>query len=186
MTLNNIYQAFEEEKTAALDRLQEDLATLRTGRVTTRLVEGILVEQYGALTPLNGLASITASDARSLVIAPWDPNTITAIKKSLTDAQLGAQPMDDGKVVRLVFASLTEENRKQALKILGEYMEQARVRLRKGRDEALRQLKTAKQEANLTEDDFYAGKEKLDQLIDEANKEVASWANKKEEEIVTL
>lgn len=186
MTLNDAYKLFGGASKEALDRLRENVARLRTGRVTSAMIEGIPVEHYGAHTPLNGIGSISMADARTLVISPWDPSALAPIKKALTEADLGAQPVDDGKVVRLVFASLTEENRHRSLKVLNEHAEEARVRLRQARDEALRMIKESKQKGELTEDDFYGGKDKLDSLIDEANKEILEISRRKEAEIATV
>jgi len=186
MTLNEVYGYFEDAKQAALRRLQEEVVTLRTGRVTTAIVESVQVEHYGARTPLNGVAAISSADARTLVIAPWDPGALEAIKKALADADLGVAPTDDGKVVRLIFPSLTEENRKRSVKVLGGYAEETRVRLRQARDEALRIIKQGKEKSDFTEDDFYAGKEKLDELIDAGNKEIATLVEKKEAEIAAV
>jgi ribosome recycling factor len=183
MSLDDIYSSFQESVKESENRLVEELAKLRTGRVTPDLVNNIQVECYGSVTPLNGLASINNSDARTLVISPWDQGAIEAINKSLSGADLGVQPVVDGNVIRLVFPSLTEEMREQTIKQLHSRAEEAKVRLRQERDEALKKIKNEKEGGDLTEDDFYDGKKKLDEMIDEANKEIASIVEKKELEI---
>lgn len=183
MSLENAYKKFEEGKTEALEWLQNETATLRTGRVKPDLVDSIVVEHYGARTPLKGLASISNSDARTLVISPWDPSAIASIKKALTEAQLGVQPVEDGHMIRLAFSSMTDEVREQTVRMLHKKAEEARVRLRRSRDEALTVIKKEKQESVLTEDDFYEGKKKLDAKIDEASEEISKLVSKKEDEI---
>ena len=183
MTLNNAYSYFEEAQKKALERFNQEIASLRSGRVKTSLIESIMVEHYGTRTPLNGVGSITVSDARTIVISPWDPGALPAIAKAIVEAEIGIQPIEDGKVVRLVFPSLTEETRERTIKTLGKYAEETRVRLRQARDEALKMIRDAKQEGDLTEDDFYSGKEKLDSMIGKANDEIEAIVARKEEEI---
>lgn len=186
MSLADSYNHFEEAKTEALGWLEKELVGLRTGRVRTTTVAPIVVEHYGTRTPLQGLGSITATDARTLVISPWDASALPAIKKALTEAQLGAQPVEDGKLIRLSFPALTSEMRQQTVRLLHKKAEEARVQLRQGRDAALSMLKKMKQASTITEDDFYEGKEKLDSLIDEANREIGDSIKTKEKDITTV
>jgi len=183
MSLDDIYNSFKKAIEESEDRLKSELASLRTGRVTPDMVNNIQVDCYGSKTPLNGLASINNSDARTIVISPWDPGTKDSINKSLSEADLGAQPVIDGDIIRLVFPSLTEEMREQTVKQLHSRSEEARVRLRQERDEALRLIKNEKEANNLTEDDFYEGKSRLDEMIDKANKEISEIVERKEAEI---
>lgn len=186
MALQDIYDIFEEASKETREWFGQEIAGMRTGRVTPDIVENIPVEYYGARTPLNGLASISNSDARSLVISPWDAGAAGAIEKALTEANLGVQPNLDGEIIRLVFPSLTEEMREQTIKRLHNKAEEARVRLRQARDEALKLLKEEKEAGRETEDDFYDGKKKLDEMIDAANAEVEKIADKKEEDIKVI
>lgn len=186
MSLETAYKKFEEEAQSALDWAVEEVAQLRTGRVTGKQIENIQVEHYGTRTPLQGLASISSVDARTLNVQPWDETAIVGIEKALTKAQLGVNPVVDGKIIRLAFPSLTEEIREQTIKQLHKLAEDARVRLRRGRDEALNDIKKEKASGDLTEDDFYDGKKELDERIDAKNKEIADLVSKKEEEIKTV
>lgn len=183
MALSDIYDIFEEARLETTQWFRGEIVGVRTGRVTPELVERVPVEHYGSRTPLNGLASISNSDARTLVISPWDSGAAGPIEKALTEADLGVQPNLDGEIIRLVFPSLTEEMRQQTIKMLHNKVEEARVRLRQARDEALKLLKEEKEAGNETEDDFYDGKKKLDEMIDEANAELEKIADKKEEDI---
>jgi ribosome recycling factor len=150
------------------------------------LLEGIFVESYGARTPLNGVASITSSDARTLLISPWDANVIPGIQKALTEAQLGVMPTVDGKNIRLSFPMLNEEMRTKSVKMLHAKAEEARIRLRRSRDEALSQIQKEKKEGNLAEDEFYQGKEGLDKKIEAVNTDLAERVKGKETEIMTI
>lgn len=183
MTLEAAYRQFDTAAADALEWLAQELATLRTGRVTTLVIAAIPVEHYGTRTPLNGLASITQADARTLVVSPWDASATPAIQKALVEAQLGVQPAVDGKLIRLSFPSLTSESRVTAIKKLHRIAEDARVRLRRGRDEALAKIRAEKESGDLTEDDFYLGKKELDDSIAEANKKIAALIETKETEI---
>src|SRR5688572_13918081 len=186
MSLQNAYDIFTEAHAQAIEWFKQEISTLRTGRIKPDLLEALPVEHYGARTPIKGLASITNSDARTLVISPWDPGAVTAIKKAITEANIGVQPTEDGKVIRLSFPMQTEEGRAQTIKILHKKAEEARIKLRQARDEGLSLMKTERQDSVITEDDFYSGKEKLDKMITEANEEIAALVEKKEQEIQTI
>ena len=186
MSLSTAYSHFEEGKKTTLEWFRSETATLRTGRVKPDLLESISVEYYGARTPLKGVANIANTDARTLVISPWDAGATTAIKKAITEADIGVQPTDDGKVIRLSFPMQTEESREQTIKMLHKKAEEARIRFRQIRDEALSGLKTDKHNSDITEDDWYSGKEKLDEMIDGANDDIAEAVKKKEAEIKTI
>jgi len=165
---------------------QQEITHIRTGRVTPEMVSHINVAHYGAITPLNGLAAVNNTDARTLAITPWDKGAITAIEHALTEAQLGVLPIVDRDIIRIVFPSLTEEGRERTVKQLNNKTEEARVRLRQARDEELKKIKEAKEKGDLTEDAFYEGKEQLDEMIDKANQQLEELAQKKEKEITTL
>lgn len=186
MSLQQAYTHFSDAQAEVLDWFQNELTSIRTGRVTTQLIEHLPVEHYGTRTPLQGLASLTVSDARTIVVNPWDPTAMPAIEKALTDAQLGVNPVVDNNVVRLSFPSLTEDARTATIKLLHKKAEEARVKLRQARDEALTTVRREKEAGELTEDDFYDGRAQLDTRIGEANERIAAIITKKEVEIRTL
>ena len=186
MPLDAVYTQFDTAAEEALEWFRKEVAGLRSGRVSAQSIIDIPVEHYGARTPLQGVASVSTVDARTLVISPWDESAIVAIEKALTDAQVGAQPIVDGKVIRLSFPLMSEEVREATIKKLHQKAEEARVRLRKSRDEGLSQFKKEKQTGDITEDDFYDGKKELDERIGQANGEIESLVKKKEEEIRTV
>lgn len=186
MPLKEAYKHFDEEAVSALDWFRDELTKIRTGRATPNMVESVTVEYYGARTPLNGVASISSSDARTLVIAPWDASAVTAIQHALTKAQLGVMPVVDGKIIRLSFPMLNEEMRQKSVKVLHAKAEEARMRLRRSRDEALSKITREKKEGDITEDDFYNGKKELDKKIETTNNELARFIDAKEKEITTI
>ncbi len=186
MARQEIHDIFNQNQEEIKEWFTAEIAGIRTGRVKPDMVERIPVEHYGVRTPLNGLASINSLDARTLGISPWDQQAAPSIEKALTEAALGALPSRDEQVIRLVFPSLTEEVRGQTLKLLHKKVEEARVRLRQARDEALKLLKEQKEAGDITEDDFYDGRGKLDDLINNANEEIERLAARKEEDIKTV
>lgn len=186
MSLDSAYDQFDLGKIEAIDWLKGEIGGLRTGRVKPDLVIDLVIEHYGTRMPLKGAASVSNSDARTLAITPWDPTAIPAIKKAIVDAQLGVQPIEDGKMLRLSFPSLTEEIREQTVKMLHKKAEAARVRLRRSRDESLEVIRKDKADSAITEDDFYDGREKLDTMINQANADIAAIITKKEKDITTM
>lgn len=186
MPINSIFKQFEQHATTTLAWLHEHMQTLRTGRVTTATVSHVPVEHYGARTPLNGVATLSLLDARTILISPWDVAAVPAIEKALLQANVGATPVVDGKAVRLSFPMLNEEMRKVSVKKLHQQAEEARVKLRRSRDDLLAVLKKERQASTISEDEFYGGKEGLDQRIGQANEQILSLVAAKEEELRTL
>ncbi len=186
MSLKDAYELFAEAKKETLAWFTKEIAQLRTGRARPDLVSHLFVEHYGARTPLQGLAAITSADARTIVISPWDPGVLPSIEKAITAAALGVLPIADGKVIRLSFPSLTEELREQTVRALHRQAEEARARLRQARDGALDVLRADRKSSAITDDDFYDGRKKLDDMINETNDEIEALIRKKEEEIRTV
>lgn len=183
MSLQSAYDIFEKEREEVLEWFRQEVASLRSGRVKPDAITHIQVEHYGTRNPLQSLASVSSLDARTLQVSPYDPSAISAIEKALTNADLGVNPSGDGSVIRLAFPSLTEEVREQTVRQLHRKAEEARVRLRRARDEALKIIREEKETGSLTEDDFYNGREKLDEMIGQANEEIEASVGKKEEEV---
>lgn len=177
---------FTDKKKEAWEWLTKEVSALRSSRVKPELVAAVMVEHYGTRNPLQSLASVSSLDARTLLISPWDKSATVAIEKALTEANLGVLPIVDGQVIRLSFPSLSQEVREATIKQLHKKAEEARIRLRTGRDDALKGLKRDKENGTISEDEFYTGKEKLDEAIDAANNEIASLVKKKEGEITTI
>ena len=177
---------FTEAKNEALEWFAKEISGLRSGRVTPNIVDSISVEVYGSRNPIKGLASVSSLDARTILISPWDKNSVSAIQKAISEANIGVMPTVDGSNIRLAFPSLTEEVRNQTIKALHAKAEETRIRMRQGRDEAIKGLKNEKEKGTISEDDFYGGKKHLDELIGKAQSELEERIKSKEQDILTI
>ncbi|MDR2656638.1 MAG: ribosome recycling factor [Oscillospiraceae bacterium] len=171
-------------KTAAL--LKRELAALRAGRANPQLLDRIVVDYYGAQTPLNQLANIAAPEARQLVISLWDPKLIPIVEKEIMKSDLGMTPSNDGKAIRLTVPELNEERRKELTKVIRKNAEEARVAIRNTRRDAADAIKKMEKANELTEDDRKKAEADLQKLTDNATKEVDAIASEKEKEIMSV
>jgi ribosome recycling factor len=170
----------------AVQALQDELATIRTGRASPALIEHLHVEAYGVSTPLNQLASITAPEARLLVVQPWDPHLLGAIEKAILKSDLGLNPTNDGRVIRVVIPYLSEERRKELIRITRKKVEEGRVAVRAHRHDALETMERMQKNKEISEDDFKRGKERLQKLTDTYIAKVDEVGAHKEEEILEV
>ncbi|MBS6524952.1 ribosome recycling factor [Aedoeadaptatus acetigenes] len=172
------------EKTA--DRLKEELASIRAGRANPSLLDRITVEAYGQQTPLNQVAGITAPEARLLTIQPWDASLIPAIEKEILKSDLGLNPSNDGKLIRLAIPALTEERRKEMIKVVGKDAEQSKVAIRNVRRDAIDLIKKAEKNKEISEDDQKDYEEEIQKIIDAAVKNIDAIAKAKEDELLEI
>lgn len=163
---------------------REEITGLRTGRATSALVENLEVEYYGARTPLKAIAAISTPGPREIVIQPWDKQALQPIERAIAASSLGLAPIADRDVIRLSIPPLTEERRKELARLLGKYREEARIKVRQERDEALKNVERALQEKEISEDERTRRREQAQKLIDEANKTIEEIGEKKEKEIL--
>ena len=163
--------------------LKMELAVLRIGRATPALVENILVDYYGVKTPLKQLASISAPEPRLLIIEPWDKNAITVIEKAILASDLGLNPITDKNLIRINIPPLTEERRNSLIKIIGVKLEETKIKCRAARDEATKETAELFNAKKITEDEKFKTKEKIQELIDETNKNLENMVKLKEKEI---
>ncbi len=166
--------------------LQKELATLRIGRANPALVEDIIVDYYGSKMPIKQLATISAPEPRTLVVQPWDKNTVSAIEKAIQASSLGINPIVDKDVIRVTIPSLTEERRLALAKIVKIKLEEAKITARKDRDDAIKTIEVLFAEKKITEDDKFKEKQEAQKAIDETNKGLEDMAAKKEREIKEL
>lgn len=178
--------SYKPEFDKAIEHLKNEIAALRTGRATPALVEDILVEAYGVKTPLKGLASVSVSDPKTLLIEPWDKGVLKEIEKSIQLANIGINPVNEGVRLRLSIPPLTEESRMELIKILQQKLEQSRISLRSIRDKVRGEIVEAERQKQITEDDRYRSQEKLDELIEEYNFRIKEIGEQKEKEIMTI
>ncbi|MEK7648920.1 MAG: ribosome recycling factor [Patescibacteria group bacterium] len=169
-----------------LTYLQDELKNLRTGRASTSLVEGLMVEAYGTLSQLQHLASLSIPDARTILISPWDKSVLKDIEKGLLAANLGVNPVNDGSSIRLVMPLLTEENRKALVKVVGQKVEQAKIAVRAVRDALREDVQKSEKLNEITEDDRYDLYKQIDELTKLTTTRADEFGSKKEEDILTL
>ena len=163
-----------------------DFAAVRAGRADAGVLNKIAVEYYGTDTPLQQVAGISTPDPRTLVIQPWDASLLKAIEKALLTSDLGINPQNDGKVIRLAFPQLTEERRKELSKQVKKYGEGGKVAIRNIRRDAMEKLKAMKKKSEITEDDFDDYEEELQKLTDKKCKEIDELTAKKEAELMAV
>jgi ribosome recycling factor len=169
-----------------LEVMARDLSRIRTGRASVALLEGIKVDCYGTTMPLSQVASLAAPESRLLTVQPWDTSVLGDIEKAILKSDLGLNPANDGKVIRLPIPALTTERRKELAKMVKKMAEEAKVALRNVRREANEDLKDLKKEKLLAEDDAHRGQEEVQKLTDEYIKKVDLQAAEKEKEIMSF
>jgi ribosome recycling factor len=170
----------------ALEHLHSEFSSIRSGRATPALIEQVKVEAYGAFTPLIELASITAPETRLLVVQPWDKSILKNVEKSLQQANLGASPVIDGQLIRINLPSLSEERRREFVKLVNNKIEETRGVFRHIREEVLKLGKDEKTAGKLPEDEFFGIQKDLQKLVDDNNEKVKKMGEDKEKEIMTI
>lgn len=175
-----------ERMQSALDSLDEDLSAIRTGRASPALIERMPVEYYGANTPLIQLASISVPEPRQLLVRPFDPSTLKDIERAIMVSDLGLTPNSDGKVIRLSLPQLTEERRRELVRVVHNRMEETRVRIRNTRRDLIRDLREFEKEGLISEDDQERGEKELQELTDKLIKKVDEIGERKESEIMEV
>ncbi len=170
----------------ALTSLKNELAKVRTGRASTSLVEPVMVDYYGTPTALTQVANVTTPDARTIQIAPWENSMIAAIEKSIHAANLGLTPQSDGKVVRISVPAMTEERRKEMVKLVKKIGEDAKVAIRNVRREQNEEIKKAEKGKSITEDESKKFQEQIQKKTDEKVADVDKLITSKEKEIMTI
>lgn len=184
--INEIMRDAEERMDKAIESLEQDFRTLRTGRASPALLDRIRVDYYGSPTPLNQLASIGAPEARLLVIKPFDPNTLSDIERAIYESDLNLTPNNDGKVIRLNLPTLTEERRHELVRTVHSRLEEARVAIRNIRRDALHMLDDLENEGEISEDAYYRYKDQIQELTDNKIEEAEGVGKAKEEEILEV
>ena len=172
------------EKT--LTALKKDYSTLRAGRANPQILDKITVDYYGTPTPLNGVANISSPEPRMLIIAPWEAKMITPIEKEIQKSDLGINPSNDGRVIRLIIPELNEERRKELSKQVKKAAEESKVAMRNIRRDTMETFKKMKKDNELTEDDQKTAETKLQKVVDEFIKKLDEAAEEKEKEIMSI
>ncbi len=182
----DIIDSHKERMQKTIFVLKQELNGLRAGRANAQVLDRIVVDYYGTPTPIQQLGNISTPEPRMLVISVWDNKAIPAIEKAIQKSDLGINPANDGKVIRLLFPELTEERRKELVKVVRKKAEEAKVAIRAIRRDAIEQVKKEKKENLLTEDDQKQLEEKAQKVTDEMIKEVDGISAAKEQEILSV
>lgn len=173
---------FESKMKEAVSHLELELKNIRTGRATPSLVEEIMVESYGAQSPMKHIGNIVAPDATSITIEPWDKSLLAAIEKAIRESDLGLAPANEGERIRLKLPPLTEERRGELVKVVKEKVEESKIAIRNHREAALKELKGEE----LSEDDEKRGREEIQKMVDVANKQVETAGEAKTTELMNM
>ena len=186
MDMDSILLDAEERMEKAVVALNRDFGKLRTGRASTALVDGIKADYYGTPTPISQMASVAVPDSRTLTIQPWDKGGMAAIEKAILKSDLGLTPINDGKIIRIAIPPLTEERRRDLVKVARKYGEEAKVAVRSVRRDANDSLKKAEKDKEITEDGLKRGSEEVQKLTDKYVSEIDAQCSAKEKEIMEI
>lgn len=184
-----MHQLLVEKKPAfekVVSFLEKDLASVRTGRASTALVESLKVEAYGSAQELKNMAAISIPDAQTVQIEPWDAGVVGEIEKAIMESGIGITPSTAGKTIRLAIPPLTEETRKNLVKVIGKKVEEARISVRNVRDEVKKDIEALEKAKEVSEDERYQMQEQLDTLTGEYNEKIAGLGSAKEEEVMKV
>lgn len=184
--MNVDFKDYAKKMDKTLEHLEEEFAAVRAGRANAKVLDRITVEYYGSETPLAGVATISTPDARTLVVQPWDTKLLKDIAKAIQCSDLGINPQNDGRVIRLVFPQLTEERRRDLTKQVKKYAEDAKVAMRNIRRDGMDYVKKLKKNAEITEDDQKKAEKDLQDLLDKYTKKVDASLAVKEKELMSI
>ena len=180
------YKEFEQKMKKTCEALSTQLATIRAGRANAAVLDQIEVDYYGSPTPIQQVASIATHDPRSLLIQPWDASVLKGIEKAILASDLGINPQNDGRMIRLVFPPLTEERRKELVKQTKKYGEEYKVAIRNVRREAIEKFKKQQKASEITEDDYKNAEKDIQKLTDDYAKEIDKIIAAKEKELTEI
>lgn len=169
-----------------IDFFNGEIGAIRTGRATPALVENISVDYYGAKSPLKQVASISVSGPREILIKPWDRDNLVDIEKAISESGININPVNTGEAIKINIPSLTEENRKNFVKILKEKMEEARIKMRRIRDDERKKIQDAERGGEMSEDEKFRKMEGVDKIVDDYNKKIEKIGEDKEGEIMAV
>lgn len=170
----------------AMEHFHHELSSIRTGRANPALLSTVMVESYGASMPIQQVANITVSDAKTLTITPWDKGQIQAIEKGILSANIGFTPGNDGNNIRITLPPLTEDRRKEMVKLVNKIAEQSRIAIRQVREDILKSVKRSEADGESTKDDVSGAQKRVQTIIDDYNKQIKDIAEEKEKELMTV
>lgn len=181
-----VLKDLEDRLNKSIESLVEDFKQIRAGRANPALLDKITIECYGTQTPLQQVASISAPEARMLVIQPWDSNNISAIEKAILQSDLGITPSNDGKLIRLPFPILTEDRRKELIKVAKKYAENSKVSVRNIRRDAMDAVKKLEKDSSISEDERKTAETEIQEIVDKFNKKIDKEFEAKEKDLLEV
>lgn len=184
--IDDVMNTAKEKMQKSCDAYERDMMGLRAGRANPQLLDRIMVDYYGTMTPINQIGNISSPEPRLLVIAPWEAKMIPNVEKAIQKSDLGLNPSNDGKIIRLVFPELNEERRRDLTKVASKGAEETKVAIRNIRRDAVEQIKKMKKNSEITEDDQKDAEEEIQKMTDKAIKDVDAIYAKKEKEIMEV
>ncbi|HOW60157.1 MAG TPA: ribosome recycling factor [Candidatus Moranbacteria bacterium] len=183
---NKIIDEHKNDLEKAIEYFKKELGKIRTGRASSALVEDIQVDYYGTKSPLKQIASISTPEPRQIVIQPWDRGALVSIEAAIRESDLNLNPNNDGTLIRINIPMLTEERRKDMVKILNQKSEEGRIAIRSIREEMWKKVQEMERKGEISEDDKFKSKDKMQEIVDEYNKKIEEIRAKKETEILTV
>lgn len=184
--MNMVIKNADEKMTKSVSHLETEFSEVRAGRANPAVLDKVRVDYYGAPTPVNQVAAVSVTEARTLTIQPWDKSLLKAIEKAIQTSDIGINPQNDGTVIRMIFPPLTEERRKEIVKDIAKMGEEAKVAVRSIRREAMDKLKAMKKSGDITEDDQKHGEKKIQDKTDSHIKTIESLTEKKQKQIMEI
>lgn len=184
--MESVFNLAKEKMEKSINSLKYEYNSIRAGRANAAILDKVSVDYYGSPTPINQMAAISVPEARVLAIQPWDMSALGLIEKAILASDIGINPSNDGRIIRLVFPALTEERRKQLSKDVSKFGEEAKVAVRQIRRDCIEKIKTMKKNSEITEDDQKYAEEKLQKITDEFVKKIDEIADAKTKEIMEI
>ena len=184
--MKEVLKKNDERMQRRIDHLVEEYKAIRAGRANPAVLDKVMVDYYDTPTPINQLAAVSVTEARTLTIQPWDASVLRKIEKAIQMSDVGINPQNDGKIIRLIFPPLTEDKRKEIAKDIAHMAEDSKVQIRNVRRDTIEKLKKMKKSGELTEDDLDEGEKKVQKSTDKFIKEVDAVADKKKKEIMEI
>ena len=184
--MKQVFNKTNESMQKSLNALAKDYAAIRAGRANPAVLDKVMVDYYGAPTPINQLAAVSVAEARTLVIQPWDISVLKDIEKAIQTSEIGINPQNDGKFIRLIFPPLTEDRRREIVKDVAKMGEDSKVSIRTIRRDAIDKLKKMKKDSEITEDDLKQAEKQVQDLTDKFCKEIDDLSSEKQKEIMSL
>ena len=184
--MKTVFETAKTKMSKTINALQTEYGAIRAGRANPQILDKVTVDYYGSMTPINQLASVSATEARVLTIQPWDKSVLKAIEKAILTSDIGINPQNDGSVIRLTFPPLTEDRRKEIVKDIQKIAENSKVATRSIRRDCLEKLKAMKKASEITEDDLKDGEKEIQKITDNFIKEIDDLSAAKQKEIMEI